>query len=295
MKLTKEEIKKIVVDLAEGSALNRFKVIGHPEELMWREPMVGFSSGEDDYFKYWKKDIGDFYWSPSEAFALKFNGTSIPDSQLTVMSIGFPQTYETMKDQARAEGRPSLRWSASRGEWEPFIQNICKNLIIKMEEYGIKTVAIDLLPGQSRKISKKYGLASTWSHRHTAFVCGLGTFGLSDGLITRQGKAMRFSTLIIHERFEPDQRPYTLYNEWCLYYADGTCGKCIERCPVGAITKKGHDKVLCDAFLQILKAEVAQTIKTENIANYYGCGLCQSRIPCQQSVPVKINEPSKEQ
>ena len=41
------------------------------------------------------------------------------------------------------------------------------------------------------KMSEKYGMASCWSERHAAFVSGLGTFGLCDGLITPVGKAMR--------------------------------------------------------------------------------------------------------
>ena len=37
---------------------------------------------------------------------------------------------------------------------------------------------------------------SIWSERHIAFICGLGTFGLSRGLITRKGICGRFGSLI---------------------------------------------------------------------------------------------------
>jgi len=288
--ITKEALSQIIINLAKGSELNRFKVLGHSEEPMWQDPMVGLANGDDAYFKLWKQDIGDFHWSPAEAFALKYKEAALQDAELTVISIGFAQTLETMKDQMKAQGRPSLRWSVSRGEWEPFIQKLCTDLTTEMENYGIKSVAIDLLPEQGRRQSEKYGLASTWSHRHAAFVCGLGTFGLSDGLITRQGKAMRFSTIILEGHLAADPRPYTRYNEWCLYYAKGTCGACTKRCPVDAITKKGHDKSLCNAYLELLKNQISPEIKTDNTTFYYGCGLCQSRIPCQQGVPLKINE-----
>lgn len=43
----------------------------------------------------------------------------------------------------------------------------------------------------STALSTQYGFASSWSERHTAHFCGLGTFGVSDGLITSVGKAVR--------------------------------------------------------------------------------------------------------
>ena len=39
-------------------------------------------------------------------------------------------------------------------------------------------------------MSEKYAYASTWSERHAAYAAGLGTFGLSDGLITAAGQGM---------------------------------------------------------------------------------------------------------
>ena len=38
-------------------------------------------------------------------------------------------------------------------------------------------------------------MASTWSERHVAYVSGLGTFGLSGGLITAKGQAVRLGSV----------------------------------------------------------------------------------------------------
>ena len=288
MNETKQVLIELILKEARESGLNSFYAMDRPGEPMWAEPLVGFASGGDELFRVWKKDIGGFYWSPAEAFRQKYNDDHIKDEDLTIISMVFPQTSATKADQSLAEGVPSLRWAITRGEWERYIQSICQVLEQKMENNGIRAVAIDLLPVLSRHTSEKFGIASSWSHRHTAYVAGLGTFGLSDGLITEKGKAVRFSSIIIDKKVDANQRPYKKYNEWCLFYAQGTCGKCIDRCPVGAISQNGHDKNRCSDYLDYLKNNVPNEIRTEDRSHYYGCGLCQSRIPCQDGIPTKI-------
>jgi len=290
------EIKDLLTDIIQKasmeSALNGMYALSLPEEPMWDKPLVGYSSGGDDYFKFWKTDIGEQFWSPAEAFGLKHRDAQVSDEQLTVISIAYPQTAATRKDQAGAEIRPCPRWSVTRGEWEKYIGSVCRDVAAEFEKIGIRTAAIDQIPEFTRFNSKKYGIASSWSHRHAAFVAGLGTFGLSDGLITSRGKAMRFSTLIIDKILVGDPRPYTRYNEWCLHYSAGTCGKCIDRCPVGAITQAGHDKEKCDRYLSVLLKDISPEISSDDLSHYYGCGLCQSRIPCQDGIPAKIKQES---
>ena len=83
---------------------------------------------------------------------------------------------------------------------------------------------------------------SNWSERHVAFVCGLGTFGLSKGLITKKGIAGRFGSIITELTLSPDQREYHCIYEYC-----SMCGACVKNCPVNAISLdkgKNHAIVL---------------------------------------------------
>ena len=208
---------------------------------------------------------------------------------LTVISLGFPQTKTTKDDQQQAEGMPSLRWFVTRGEWEAFVADLCENIVGKLQEAGLPTVALDLIPDLKRHTSEKYSFASNWSHRHTAYAAGLGTFGLSKGLITRKGKAMRFTSFIVEARLPADIRPYENHQAWCSFYAKGTCGDCMTRCPVNAITENGHDKALCSAYLDQLKKTLGPDMVTQS--HYVsGCGLCQSRVPCQDGIPTELLE-----
>jgi epoxyqueuosine reductase QueG len=144
-------------------------------------------------------------------------------------------------------------------------------------------VAPERLPDFDYRQSERFGLASNWSERHTAWVAGLGTFGLSDGLITKVGKAVRFGSVVVKMDLEATPRPYAGHQDWCLWYAQGTCGICMQRCPAEAITENGHDKPKCFDYIRNVTAPY--------VHEHYGtgatpCGLCQVKIPCEARVPV---------
>lgn len=134
--------------------------------------------------------------------------------------------------------------------------------------------------------SERYGFASTWSERHAAYAAGLGTFGLSDGLITPKGKAMRCGSVIARMSVTPTVRPYTDHHAYCLFYARGTCGRCIDRCPIGAISERGHDKDLCSRYLDMTRQYVNRHFGFDG----YGCGLCQTGVPCESGIPEELRK-----
>ena len=281
--LTKPEIVKIIEEAVLKSPFNNFEAMGMGEEPMWGAPIVGFARGDDPYFSYYKETIGEFYWMPGEVFRLGCQET-VEDSQLTVISMGFPQTEKTKADQEEAVGIPCNRWLITRGEWESMIEKITSEIVKQLKEKGLQAVSLDSIQEFAWQTSTDFGIASNWSHRHTAFIAGLGTFGLSDGLITEKGKAMRFTTIIVKANLEPTIRPYTNYHEYCSFYSKNQCGACIGRCPVNAITEKGHDKDACRAYLVKIKNEIGPEF-LKNSHYTAGCGLCQSNVPCQDKIP----------
>jgi epoxyqueuosine reductase QueG len=141
-----------------------------------------------------------------------------------------------------------------------------------------------LSPLWEKRESPKYGFASTWSERHAAYACGLGTFGLSDGLITASGKAIRVGSVVALIRIAPSPRPYGDHHAYCLFHAKGVCGKCMQRCPAGAITAAGHDKVRCKAYIC---QESIPFVKARYGFVGKGCGLCQTGVPCESHIPLR--------
>ena len=120
---------------------------------------------------------------------------------------------------------------------------------------------------------KSLSFTSNWSERHVAFICGLGTFGLSKGLITRRGVAGRFGSVIVDAPLEVTPRPYTEIYEYCTM-----CGACM-RCPGEAITlAEGKSHTLCSAYVNTMRVKYAPR---------FGCGKCQVNVPCERGIPKK--------
>lgn len=128
------------------------------------------------------------------------------------------------------------------------------------------------------------GRTSNWSERHAIYAAGMGTFSLSDGFITARGKAMRCGSVVVNLRLPPTPRQYRSHTENCPFYIDKSCGVCIDRCPAGAITKKGHDKKQCYNYISEHIGHLNQLHQVE----IYGCGLCQTAVPCESKIPPAV-------
>jgi len=254
----------------------------YDDEKAWDTALVGFSSGNDELYYFFKEDIGDFYLTPHEIFTMTYPEISVKPQELSVISWILPQTEITKEEQRKDKKYPTERATLARVYGDTFNKKIGEYVVNALSQKGYEALSPMLSPLWENKKSQKYGYASNWSERHTAYVCGLGTFGLSDGLITPVGKAMRCGSVIAKIDLEPTRRNYTNHHEYCLYYKNGSCRKCIERCPADAISNKGHDKQKCRAY--------QRNVAGEYIDEKYGldsryCGICQFGIPCESRIP----------
>lgn len=281
--LTNDNLERLIQEIYSSLETNNFKTLGRPENPLYDSPLIGVAAGEDPYFEFLKEHIGPFHWDPVEVFQLNYPEPILAEN-LRVVSFVFPQTAMSKQTQAEEKLRPSREWIVSRGEWEPMMQEFSGKLVQSLEEQGIRSVSIDLQPEYQTETSDNLGIASRWSHRHAAFIAGLGTFGLSEGLITERGKAVRLTSLVIEAPLTITPRPYQSHVEWCLFYRDGSCMACVKRCPTGAITEKGHDKDACDAY-EYYFAEHYWPEDIERGDYIIGCGLCQAAVPCQNKRP----------
>lgn len=278
-----ELLTKTIVDYVNTSEKNCLG--GQYIEKAWGAPLIGFSSGEDPLYCKFKEAIGTFYWTPEEIFLKTYPGTHIHPNDLTVICWVLPQTERTKRDMRQEENYPSGRASFARVHGETFNLAIGKHVVDVLRQLGYQAVSPVLSPLWERKESERMGLASCWSERHAAYVSGLGTFGLTDALITPLGMAVRLGSVIANiPPIEPTKREYSTFHEYCLFFSTGGCLKCARRCPAKAITKHGHDKLKCMEYKKLITANHNKQHYGLD-ANY--CGICQSGTPCESGIPCR--------
>jgi len=280
----------------------------------WDGCLVGFSNGADDLYAYLKRHVGDFHWTPAEAFALGTAAESgaapaessapagaptsvgdrvpgadqaaaaapVPGADLTVVSWALCAAEEIKIANRQATRFPSEPWARARIFGQRGNRALHRALVKALNEQGYAAVAPGLLSQAGERESPAYGRAHTWSERHVAYVSGLGTFGLSGGLITERGQAVRLGSIVVKAQIPPTPRPYTDPYAYCLFYSRGSCGVCARRCPVGSVSERGRDKTACARHLEPATAEY---VKQEYGFDGYGCGLCQTAVPCESKIP----------
>lgn len=254
---------------------------------IWDEPLVGFAAGDDPVFDEFKSVASPGHLAPREALAASYgkNLQEIPEA-LSVICWILPVMEETRKSNYNQTTSPSRPWSHTRWYGEKFNEKLRIHMVELLRDVGYLAAAPFLEPCYKVSRNEK-GLYSNWSERHLAYAAGLGTFSLSDGLITERGIAHRCGSVVTSLELPPT--PRTAANRYanCLAYAGVKCRACINRCPAGAITKDGHDKEKCRLYLRDLgySHELLKGGYNDE-TSVFGCGLCQTKVPCEFRNPV---------
>ncbi len=248
---------------------------------MFDFPLVGFSCSDDElYTTEFKREgvIHPLFKAPREW---------LPDA-VTVVSFFLPFTDQvrmsnkTVRDEPYNPGIPqrcSAEWLHGRIEGQAFINTLTDHIEDLLQAEGFQTFC----PTSSGRVKMLLPFCSNWSERHVAFASGLGTFGLSKGLITEKGMAGRIGSVITDAFFEPTRRPYTDPFEYCEM-----CGACERQCPVHAIDKSkgcmvGKDHNICAPYVN------GGTLPPHGPRNIirYGCGKCQVDVSCEKGIPQR--------
>jgi epoxyqueuosine reductase QueG len=242
---------------------------------MFDEPIFGYAAAGDSLFAQFREPgiIGDHFMLPGEWL----------DGAQTVISFFLPFTQVIKKANGANMSWPADEWMHARIEGgNEFQKKICRRAAELLESEGCAAVAPTFDPRffsrypKENEEDRQEAYTSNWSERHIAHACGLGTFGLSRGLLTAKGTAGRFSSVVTTAAFAPSERRYTKIDEYCIY-----CGACARNCPAGAISvEKGKSHPVCSAFLNRV---------LDKHRPHYGCGKCQVQVPCENQLPAGKN------
>lgn len=277
--LVRNQVKKYV---AEGEN-NWISEIG---ERCFEEPIVQFASAEDPLFKEYKKIIGAYHLTPQEAFELSFGAGSYQGG--TVISVVLPINEKIRQSNGKQTTWPSKEWALLRTSEVKYFTDVAEFLIDLLQLKGYRSVA----PYHSelfKVVNEPKGPSSNWSERHIAYAAGLGTFSINDAFITEKGIAVKLLSVVTELKLTPDRREAKTHTGNCLLCSKGTCGACIKRCPVNAISAEGHDKIKCYQYTYGEEAKKLAESYGGNREVGAGCGLCQTNVPCQSRNPMASN------
>jgi epoxyqueuosine reductase len=120
------------------------------------------------------------------------------------------------------------------------------------------------------------------SDRAVAERAGIGWSGKNCAIITPEfGSYVYLGEMITTITFEPDQP----LEDNC-----GTCNKCVEVCPTGALVQGGQlDSNKCIAFLTQTKGFMAEEYRTKIGNRLYGCDTCQTVCPENKGMDVHLH------
>jgi len=280
-------IEHLIKNFIKENEQNRRTQLDHG--VYWDEPLVGFASGLDPLFHEYRTLIGSFHLTPREIIntVLKEKGRGLlltEIEQISVISWILPAPEDTRKSNRKEDRFPSKLWAYTRDFGEACNNALRRHVIGFLEDLGHVAVAPVLSPSFQYLRDERVGWASPWSERHVAYACGLGTFSLNDGFITPKGMAIRIGSVVTLLKLRPSEKKYRHFKENCLSFRNEKCGKCISRCPAGAITERGHDKDKCQGYINSdpLKAKRLEYGLQDPSSS---CGLCQTGVPCEFEIP----------
>ena len=248
-----ETIKSTIKDYEIRNQIDNF----------WKEPIIEIISAENSKIKLLKEAVSEEHLMPHD----------ILGDAKSIISFFIPFQENIVK--SNLEGKmASKEWVIAYIKTNDLIRVINENIEKLMDKNGYKTGKI---PATNNFDKEK--LISNWSHRHIAYIAGIGTFGINNMLITKNGCCGRFGSIIINYEFDEYKQEADL-SEKCLYKINGSCGICNQKCVVNAYENNKFNRHIC--YRQCLEND--EYHKTNGNATV--CGKCLVGLPCS------IKEPS---
>jgi epoxyqueuosine reductase len=231
-------------------------------EDFWRTPLVAVASAEDPLLAELRRVVAPDHALPDEL---------LPGARaVIVFFLPFKQWLGEANDR---EGFFAARsWAQAYVSTNLLIREINTHLQHCLEEQGYEAATT---PATHNFDEER--LISRWSHKHLAFVAGLGTFGCHHLLITSSGCCGRLGSLVTNMVLAPTPR---FERELCLFKAGLECNACVEKCAYEALSTTGFDRHRC--YAQCLQNDRRHT----DLPLVDVCGKCGCEVPCSYVAPV---------
>ncbi|UCF93486.1 MAG: epoxyqueuosine reductase [Desulfobacterales bacterium] len=173
--------------------------------------------------------------------------------------------------------RPCRNWGEAYVQTNDLIGRLSQALADRLAQHGFPSA---LTPATHNFDEVK--LMARWSHKHLAHLIHLGRFGTHHMLITPAGCAGRLGSLVSAAAL--GDHPLIETAEACLLKAGQKCGRCIQACPVAALSAEGLDRQRCWNRLK-QNRDTLEDFKDLPETTHV-CGKCAALMPCSFKNPV---------
>ena len=193
-------------------------------------PLVGFASARS-----W--DTPPFEpWVPQP-----FRPLAIWPEVKTVIVIGIPVSLPIV------ETAPSIWYHELYRTVNTLLDTSAFRIAASLNAQGIPSVSLPRDGYGSIGILKEIPVVF-FSHRHAAYLAGLGTFGVNNVLLTPQfGPRVRFTSIFTTAEMDPDP---VMKEDLCTH-----CMQCVQACPVNAIPGQEYPEGITDKLACATRSE----------------------------------------
>lgn len=232
-----------------------------PQGIIWRDSRTGFALIHERPFQKLRTWVRQDHLMPEDL---------LPGAE-SVISFFLPFTKEITC--SNNDGVPASRqWGEAYVKTNSLIRLINEEISYMLEAGGFNCAQIPATHNFDKE-----SLTSRWSHRHVAYLSGLGTFGKNNLLITESGCSGRLGSLVTDAPLSSTPLPQ---QEFCIERRGKSCGACVGRCAKGALTTQNYDRHSC--YEQCL--DNSKNLGKESLMDV--CGKCLTKLPCTYSVPA---------
>jgi epoxyqueuosine reductase QueG len=234
----------------------------HSTQTRWQAPLIGFAHAQDPLFARLEQLVSPTHSTPRELL----------DGAQTVIAYFLPFDRQIVRSNRHGDDA-SREWAIAYIETNQLIVDLNQHLAHILANSGYDAA---VLPPTHN--FDKTDLISDWSHKHVAYIAGLGNFGLHHMLITDKGCCGRLGSIVTNAQIEATPRPTTAY---CLYKHNHTCQACVKKCVGEALTGNGFDRHKCYAIC-LRNANIHEDPGLADV-----CGKCVSVVPCSFKNPLR--------
>jgi epoxyqueuosine reductase QueG len=184
-------------------------------------PLIGFTS-----VKRWEEHPFD-PWMPPE-----FYPQNVMPGTRTVIVIGLPVTLPIL------ETTPSILYHEQYKTINTLLDQYTYRIGLFLENEDHSAVGITRDGYANLEVLRERPVAA-FSHRHAAFLAGLGTFGVNNTLLTkRYGPRVRFASILTNAEIDSDAM---MEEKLCIH-----CMRCVDHCPARAIEAGDYPEHIID-------------------------------------------------